>query len=201
VTLAVTLITAAIWLLTLPPRMHEALILWGAFVPAEVLHDFGAARAPLWLTPVTAAMLHADFVQLLLNLLLLAICGRPVENVLGPWSLGILLVAGAYAGAAAHYGVHPAELAPAIGANAAVSSVLGAYAMLFGRNKVKVSSAALGRALNALWLIAAWVALNLLWGLAEPRLDLAAAIAAPTSAFLVGLLFANPLLLFRYRKA
>ena len=54
----------------------------------------------------------------------------------------------------------PAAMAPMIGASGAISAVLGAYAMLFGRNKVKVANPTLALWLNALWLMAAWVGLN-----------------------------------------
>ena len=56
-----------------------------------------------------------------------------------------------------------------IGASGAISAVLGAYAVLFGRNKVKVASRRLALALNALWLLAAWVGLNLLIGIIVAR--------------------------------
>ena len=55
---------------------------------------------------------------------------------------------------------------PMIGASGAISAVLGAYAMLFGRNKVKVASPALALWLNALWLMAAWVVLQICIGIA-----------------------------------
>ncbi len=53
-----------------------------------------------------------------------------------------------------------------IGASGAISAVLGAYAMLFGRNKVKVASPTLALWLNALWLMAAWVVLQICLGIA-----------------------------------
>ena len=62
--------------------------------------------------------------------------------------------------------------------------------------------------LNALWLMAAWVALQLCIGVALAGTaflfggdGVQVAAAAHIGGFLVGLLLANPLLLFRYRKA
>ena len=53
-----------------------------------------------------------------------------------------------------------------VGASGAISAVLGAYAMLFGRNKVKVANPTLALWLNALWLMAAWVVLRSVVGIA-----------------------------------
>jgi hypothetical protein len=43
--------------------------------------------------------------------------------------------------------------------------VIGAYAMLFGRNRVRVANPQLALWLNALWLVVAWVLLQLLVGI------------------------------------
>ena len=95
-----------------------------------------------------------------------------------------------------------------VGASGAISAVIGAYAMLFGRNKVKVASPRLALWLNALWLLAAWVALSLIIGIVVAGggapltgAGVQVAVAAHIGGFVVGVLLANPLLLFRYRKA
>ena len=118
----------------------------------------------------------------------------------------MLYVVGAYAAAGAQYAISPA--APMIGASGAVSAVIGAYAMLFGRNKVKIGSARLALWLNALWLMAAWVVLQICMGIAMAGGDflfsgegVQIAVGAHIGGFLAGVLLANPLLLFRYRKA
>ena len=200
-TLVLAAATVAAWVLAYPERVHEAAVLWGAFVPADVTLDLGIARAPVWLTPLTATLLHADFLHLLLNLVVLLLCGRAVENLLGPASLATLYLVGAYVSAAAHYFIHPLELVPAMGASGAVSAVLGAYALLFGRNKVKTANARLGLWLNTAWLIAAWVGLNLLVGLTVGSFDGGIAVAAHIGGFLSGVALAYPLLLLRYRNA
>ena len=79
-----------------------------------------------------------------------------------------------------------------------------AYALLFGRNKVKLGRPRLELWLNALWLMAAWVGMQLAVGYAFATISsdgLQIAVAAHVGGFLAGLLLANPLLLFRYRRA
>ena len=55
--------------------------------------------------------------------------------------------------------------------------------------------------LNALWLMAAWVGLQLIVGITFASGGIQLAVAAHIGGFAVGLLLANPLLLLRYRKA
>ena len=90
---------------------------------------------------------------------------------------------------------------PMVGASGAISAVLGAYAMLFGRNRVRSRIPALALWLNALWLAAAWIGLQLLIGFTFETAGARIAIAAHIGGFLVGLLLAKPLLLLRYRGA
>lgn len=200
-TLVLTLATAAVFVIAYPPSLHGPLVDWAAFVPADVATDLDGPRAPLWLTPLTAAFVHANFVHLAFNLLILVFCGRPTEAVLGRAGLIVLYVVGAYAAAAGQYLVDPADTTRMIGASGAISAVLGAYALLFGRNKVRLADPRLALWLNALWLLAAWVGLQLVVGLVFAGSDLQIAFAAHIGGFLAGLALANPLLLVRYRKA
>jgi membrane associated rhomboid family serine protease len=203
VTIAIAVATALAWLIPLLLGARPSAVNWSAFIPGRFGGaESGQAMAPLFLTPLTATLAHADFIHLGLNLLILLFCGRSVENVLGPLALGILYVAGAYAAAAAQFLLDPM---PMIGASGAISAVLAAYTMLFGRNRAKVAHPTLALWLNALWVGAAWVGLQLLVGFAinsaAGPVGLRVAIAAHVGGFLVGLLLAKPLLLLRYRKA
>ena len=169
-----------------------------AFVPQPGL---GASPVPVWLQPLTATLAHAGFPHLLFNMIVLAFCGRPVETVLGTPAMAILYVLGAYAAAGGQYLLEPTSPYPMIGASGAISAVVGAYAILFGRNKVKVASPLLALMLNALWLMAAWIAIQFAVGVTFGGLGLGIAVGAHIGGFIIGVLLANPLLLFRYRNA
>jgi membrane associated rhomboid family serine protease len=199
-TLALTLVTAACWLVVTAIGQDVWAAVWAGFIPARIAES-PPGLAPVWLTPLTATLVHANFVHLAFNLLILVFCGRPTESVLGWGGIAILYVAGAYAAAAAHYAVAPNEIVPMVGASGAISAVIGAYSILFGRNKVKVASPRLALWLNALWLMVAWVALQLVVGLSFASAGIQVAVAAHVGGFLAGLLLANPLLLLRYRRA
>jgi membrane associated rhomboid family serine protease len=208
VTLAIAAVTAVAFLLAYASGLNMRAASWGGFMPYRFSFDGYAPGAPVWLTPLTATLIHRDFIHIAFNLLILLFCGRPVENVLGPVATALLYLIGAYAAALGHYALGPLSTAPMIGASGAISAVLGAYAMLFGRNKVKVANPTVALWLNALWLMAAWVVLQLCIGIALAGSaflfggeGVQVAVAAHIGGFLVGLLLANPLLLFRYRKA
>jgi membrane associated rhomboid family serine protease len=204
VTMAIAVATASIWLLATLFGLQELATIWGGFMPARLAYGQDEALAPFWLTPLTAALLHGSFIHLAFNMMMLVFCGRPVESVLGPIGMIVLYLVGAYAAAGAQYAMDPLLVGPMIGASGAISAVVGAYAMLFGRNKVKLASPRLALWLNALWLMAAWVILSLAVGFAFATISAGAmqiAAGAHIGGFLAGLLLAYPLLLFRYRKA
>ena len=174
----------------------------GGFIPARMGFPVDATVVPDWLTPLSAAFIHDGLLHILFNLLIFAFCGRSVENVLGPAAIGILFLIGAYAAALGHYLIDPNSDHFMIGASGAVSAVIGAYAMLFGRNRVKVENPTLALWLNALWLAAGWIALQALVGFASGMGgNVAIAIGAHIGGFLAGIVLARPLLLFRYRGA
>lgn len=200
-TLFVTLATAAVYFLLAAIGQDEWAAVWGGFIPARLAFGGDEMLAPFWLTPLTAVFLHANVIHLFFNLLILIFCGRPTEAVVGTPGMAILYMLGAYAAAAAQYAAGPTSPIPMIGASGAISAVLGAYAILFGRNKVKVRNVRVAMLLNALWLMAAWVALQLIVGVTFASAGIGVAIAAHIGGFAIGLILANPLLLFRYRNA
>ena len=200
-TMGIALVTTVVWLVLELPNLDEWAHLGGGFWPARPAGDEG--MVPFWLTPLTAAFLHVNFLHLAFNLLMLVFCGRPVESVLGPVGIAILYLVGAYAAAGAQYALDPTAAIPMIGASGAISAVLGAYAMLFGRNKVKIGNPTLALWLNALWLMAAWVILNaaVAFAVSMSLVGIQLAAGAHVGGFLVGILLAYPLLLLRYRGA
>jgi membrane associated rhomboid family serine protease len=200
-TLAIAAATALAFLLAEMAGVQLRAASWAGFLPYRFSFDGYGPGAPLWLTPLTATLVHIGWLHLIFNLLFLLFCGRAVEGVLGPVAIVILYVLGAYAAAAGHFAFDPHSTAPMVGASGAISAVLGAYAMLFGRNKVKVKSPTLALWLNALWLMAAWISLQLVLGIVSTRLNVGVAIGAHIGGFLIGIALARPLLLFRYRKA
>ncbi len=156
---------------------------------------------PAYLTPLSATLAHAGILHLAFNLLILVWCGTQVERVLGAKALIFIYVVSAYVAGVAEWLVTPHATVPMVGASGAISGVIGAFALSFGQQKQIVKSRRLNRALNAMWLLAAWVVLQLMTGALAGFEGILVATPAHVGGFLSGLLLQRPLLVWRYRKA
>ena len=171
-------------------------------IPAGISgFELRISAVPDWLTPLCSTLALGGAIHLALNMLMLVWCGTKVEKVLGSGSLVVLYLIGAYVAAIAQWLVDPVSPTPMIGASGAISAVIGAFALTFGQQKRIVRSPGLNRALNSLWLLAAWIALQLMTGFLAGAQGYLLATPAHIGGFLAGLLLERPLLLWRYRKA
>ena len=172
------------------------------FLPIRVsIPNVPFLAAPVYLTPLTATLVHSNLVHLGFNMLILLWCGSQVERVLGAPGLIVLYVVGAYGAAAAQWGVDPMATVPVIGASGAISAVVGAYALSFGRAKAFTNNLRLNRMINVVWLLVAWTVLQAMMGWLGNQQGYLLATPAHVGGFAVGLLLQRPLLLWRYRKA
>ncbi len=150
---------------------------------------------PPLLAPLSATLVHAGLLHVGFNVLMLVVTGRAVEPVLGRWRFLLLYVAGAYAAAAAQWAVEPTSLVPMVGASGAVSALVAAFALLFGRTKVRHPDPRVARLLGVLWLAAGWIGLQVLFGwFASASTGVSIATAAHVGGFVAGLAL-TPLLL------
>jgi membrane associated rhomboid family serine protease len=156
---------------------------------------------PVFLTPLTATLVHASLVHLGFNMLILLWCGSQVERVLGWAGTIVLYVIGAYAAAAAQWGLDPLASVPVIGASGAISAVVGAYALSFGRAKAFTNNLRVNRWINVVWLLVAWAVLQAMMGWLGNQQGYLLATPAHVGGFAAGLLLQRPLLLWRFRKA
>ena len=195
VTLVVSLVTG------LGSLGGGANLVWG-FVPARAsgLVDIPGAF-PLLLTPLSATFMHGGFNHLAFNLLMLGLCAVMVERVLGWRAMLIIYVVSAYVAMAAQWLADPAGTAPVIGASGAISGLIGAYALTFGRPRRLSASQPLNRAIHILWLAAAWTVVQMLIGWSAGQQGMYLATPAHVGGFLTGLALQRPLLLWRYRRA
>ena len=159
------------------------------------------AAAPAWLTPLTATLVHSNLIHIGFNMLILLWCGTQVERVLGGFGIIVLYVVGAYAAAAAQWVINPMATSPVIGASGAVSAIIGAYALSFGRAKAITNNVWLNRWINVVWLMIAWVLLQMATTWLAGTRGVLVATAAHVGGFAAGLLLQRPLLLWKYRKA
>ncbi|HEX8938102.1 MAG TPA: rhomboid family intramembrane serine protease [Sphingomicrobium sp.] len=195
-------LTALAWVIAYLLGQSEKAAYVLGFIPARL----GGAQlpwpaVPVWLTPLSATLAHSNLVHIGFNLLILFWCGTQVERVLGKTGLLILYMIGAYGAAAAQWGANPHGIVPVIGASGAISAVMGAYALSFGRAKPFTNNLRVNRWINVAWLFVAWVALQYMMGWLGDQQGYLLATPAHVGGFAVGLLLQRPLLLWRYRHA
>jgi membrane associated rhomboid family serine protease len=201
-TIAISALTALAWLVVAAIGATDSAATTMGFIPARLsgLLD-GSPAVPAVLTPLSATLVHSGLLHLVFNLLMLVWCGTAVERVLGRGALLLLYGVGAYAAAAAQWLADPASMIPVIGASGAISAVIGAFALSFGQAKRLNRSPSLNRLLNAAWLLAAWVVMQMMVGWLAGGQGLLLATPAHVGGFLAGLVLQRPLLLWRYRTA
>jgi len=200
-TVAVAAVTVAAYLAVSTFGIDNRATMMGGFIPARLSGLALGGAVPVWLTPLTATLLHANLVHLGSNLLMLFFCGREDEVALGPAGVVTLYLVGAYAAAAGQFVAGPHSGIPMIGASGAISALVGAYALLYGQRRQVSAHPEVSRWLHILWLAAGWLCIQLLLGFASAIQGVAIAAAAHVGGFIAGLLLARPLLLWRYRKA
>ena len=84
-----------------------------------------------------------------------------------------------------------------VGASGAISAVIGAFALSFGRAQGLHPICALNRWINALWLMVAWIVLQVMMGWLAGGQGYLLATPAHVGGFAAGLLLQRPLLLWR----
>jgi membrane associated rhomboid family serine protease len=199
---AIAALTALAWIAASLVSSPEQAALTLGFIPA---HLSGAVppwpSVPAILSPLTATLVHSGLVHLGFNLLIFIWCGTAVERVLGRSGLIVLYLVGAYASALAQWATDPVGVVPMVGASGAISALIGAYALIFGRAKRISSSATVNRWVNALWLLVAWIVLQYMTQWLAGQQGFLLATPAHVGGFAAGLLLQRPLLLWRYRHA
>lgn len=202
----IALVTLALFLLLfLSGRIDQAAVLAG-FIPARIGDPAlmnGVPAVPSFLTPLTCTLIHAGWMHIGFNLLMLVFCGRQVEHVLARGGLLVLYVAGAYGACLAQWAVDPASTSPMVGASGAISAVIATYALLYSQQKVRAIGPFSQNIVRVLWLAAGWIVIQLMIGLAMGSGFTGVgtvAIAAHVGGFLTGLLLTRPLLRWRFRR-
>jgi membrane associated rhomboid family serine protease len=202
ITNMIAALTAVAWLLAVVTGQSENAQLALGFVPARLSGAVVPWPAlPAVLTPLTATLVHAGLIHLGFNLLIFVWCGTAVERVLGKTGLIVLYLVGAYAAALAQWATDPMGTVPMVGASGAISAVMGAFALSFGRAKAFTNNLRVNRWINVVWLLVAWVVLQLMMGWLAGGQGYLLATPAHVGGFAAGLLLQRPLLLWRYRKA
>lgn len=168
-------------------------IMEGALVPGRLTGNVVPGLVPPFLTPLSSFFLHDGLLHLVFNTVILAFCGLIVEERLGTSRMALLLVAGCYGAALAEVIWQPGAAVPIIGASGGLSALIAAYALMSGSRRGRAIGPLSQNVVQAIWLGVAWVALNLLQGVAFGVMGTQIAIAAHIGGFAVGLVLTGAL--------
>ncbi len=102
---------------------------------------------------VTSGWIHADWIHVLGNILVIALVGVPLEQRLGAKRWILVYILGMLGGNIAWIGTHPDSWTPAVGASGAAFGLLGAYMACWPEDKIEFPLLYLIRAWPV-WLIA-----------------------------------------------
>jgi membrane associated rhomboid family serine protease len=124
--------------LGLPARAERAFVMANATIPAHVVQflaghaGFQAAFEPLF----TSMFLHGGLMHLAGNMLFLWIFGHNVEDYFGHVGYLFFYIVCGIGSGLMHVLFNLNSPLPAIGASGAISGVMGAYILLFPRNRI-----------------------------------------------------------------
>ncbi len=121
---------------------------------------------PIYLTILSSMFMHGGFAHLFGNLLYLWIFGDNVEHRFGALPFALFYLASGLAATIAQIALDPSSLVPNLGASGAISGVLGAYLVLFPRNKVRALLLYFVVSVPAVVAIGLWIAFQFFngWG-------------------------------------
>jgi membrane associated rhomboid family serine protease len=177
---------------TLPPNAFKMFVLSNATVPARIPSflaghvGFEAAFVPLF----TSMFLHAGLLHLAGNMLFLWIFGDNVEDFFGHLTyLFFYLVCGIGAGLL-HVLFNLGSTVPALGASGAISGVMGAYMLLYPRERILTLVFIFVVPIPAVFILGYWFLLQFLSGINALGASASGGVAvwAHVGGFLLGML-------------
>lgn len=95
-------------------------------------------NTPFWLTlmPLTCIFMHGGLLHLLSNIWFFWIFSDNVEEKMGTLFFGFLYLFSGIVSSLGHAIIKPDSLIPLVGASGAISAVMGAYLMIYPKNRI-----------------------------------------------------------------
>ncbi len=120
---------------------------------------------PIQLTLLSSMFMHGGLLHLAGNMLFLWVFGDNVEHRAGPVPFLVAYLVAGLVGSLAQILSDPSSVIPTLGASGAISGVLGAYLVLFPRNRVTVFIFRFVTQVPALAAIGLWIVFQLINGI------------------------------------
>ena len=154
----------------------------------ELLIPQAPGPSPIYLTLLSSMFMHGGWLHLGGNMLFLWIFGDNVEHRAGRLLDLVAYLAAGLVGSLAQILSDPTSQIPSLGASGAISGVLGAYLVLFPRNRVTAFVFRFLVQIPALAAIGMWIALQVISSLADPTGAGGVAYMAHIGGFAAGVL-------------
>lgn len=158
--------------------------------------DLPQRPAPLgvvYLTVLTAMFMHGGWGHIAGNMLYLWIFGDNVEHALGTGRFLLFYLVCGLVATLAQVAMHPGGVVPNLGASGAIAGVLGAYLVLFPRNRVRAVFIVRMVTVPAVVVLGLWIVLQFVnqWGaMAATEATGGVAYGAHIGGFLCGMALA-----------
>ncbi len=157
------------------------------FTQRFVTYNYAVAHGEWWRL-LTGAFLHNGLLHIALNMIVLAVLGPPLEQLLGWRRFLALYLLSAVGGSVAVFALQSAGQA-ALGASGAIYGLFGAYYLIARRMRLDTSS------------IVATIGINLVLSVVIPGISLVGHLGGLVTGAIIGLLFGLPVLRGAARQA
>ena len=164
-----------------------------------------ASPIPTWATMLTAMFIHGGLMHFIGNMLFLWVFGDNIEDTFGHIRYLLFYLAAGVLATLSHYAIDPASQTPLVGASGAISGVMGAYLLLYPRNRIRtliIYILITVIELRAVWLLLIWIGLQTVQGLLSIGISeqVSTAFFAHIGGFVVGALIGGIYKTFRRRN-
>ncbi len=123
---------------------------------------------PTWATMLSCMFIHGGLMHFVGNMLFLWVFGDNIEDTFGHVKYLVFYLAAGVLATLAHFAIEPSSQTPLVGASGAISGVMGAYLLLYPRNRIRtliIYILITVVELRAVWLLLIWIALQTVQGL------------------------------------
>lgn len=149
---------------TIPREITSGSDLVGPHLMGGQLMEHVQGPSPIYLTLLSSMFMHGDWMHLGGNMLYLWIFGDNVEHRFGHVRFLLFYLLSGLCASALQISLGPESIIPNLGASGAISGVLGAYLVLFPRNKVNAIFFFRVISVPAVVVLGMWIALQVFQG-------------------------------------
>lgn len=125
------IIVANAWVFFLELQGGDIFVTRWAVIPASI------SSGHAWITLLTAMFMHGSWLHILGNMIFLWAFGPEIEDAMGPVRYLVFYLVGGIIAMLAQVAGSPASAVPCIGASGAIAAVMGAFIVMFPRDRIR----------------------------------------------------------------